>query len=150
MSPASRTLGVIGFVMALCVQPTAAPAQAQAHDSALPSRFDPIARRMLTLKVKGETLRRRLDDGWPPPGWDDSLRTMHADVVLLQTEARRLNDEGLQIAPQLVALVDRTRASLDALAHAQDPRSARTALTHFGAGLDALGQKIAEGEACCR
>ena len=61
MSPASRRLGVIGLVIVIGLQPAAL--RAQARDSAAPSRFDPIARRVLTLKLQSETEIGREVDG---------------------------------------------------------------------------------------
>ena len=151
MSPASRRLGVIGFVIAIGVQPAAI--RAQARDSTAPSRFDPIARRVLTLKLESETLRGRLNaaaDGWQPLGWNDSLAAMRTGVDLLAAEARRLQGQGLKLAPQLLTLVERVRIALQTAAHARDQRDARTALAHLSAGLDALEQKIVEGEATRR
>jgi hypothetical protein len=138
MRPASRTLGVIGFALAMGLQ--TAPLCGQGRDSLAPSPFDPIARRVLTLKLESETLRGRLNDGWPPHGWKDSLAAMRTDLDALTTEARRLH------APQLLSLVDRVRASLDGVSRARNQRDARTALAHLTAGLDALRQKITELE----
>jgi len=151
MSPASRRLGVIGLVIVIGLQPAAL--RAQARDSAAPSRFDPIARRVLTLKLQSETLRGRLNaapDGWEPLGWNDSLAALRTGVDLLAAEARRLQDQGLKLAPQLLSLVERVRIAFETLKHSRDERDARTALAHLSAGLDALEQKIVEGEATRR
>jgi len=141
MGPASRTLGA--------------------------SAFDAIARQVLTLKLQSETKRERLSNlgasngsaaEWRPVAWSDSLTAMRTGVDLLAAEVRRLEatyararqDQGLKLATQLIALVERVRVSLETLARSRDQRTARTALTHLGAALDALTQKIGEGEVCCQ
>ena len=147
MSAASRTLGAIGVVIAMSIPSPGATLHAQARDAAAPSPFDPIARRVLVLKVESQALRDRLNEGWPPPGWTDSLAAMRAGVALLMVEALRLKDQARTVAPQLLALVERAGVSLETLGGTRDQRSARTALAHLSAGLDALQQKISEGEA---
>jgi hypothetical protein len=167
MGPASRTLGAIGLVVTVAGQPAALRAQARDSAAPRPSAFDAIARQVLTLKLQSETKRERLTnlgvlDGsageWKPVAWSDSLAAMRTGVDLLSAEVRRLestyararHDQGMRLAAQLLALVDRVRVSLETLARSRDQRAARTALTHLGAALDALTQKIGEGEVCCQ
>jgi hypothetical protein len=136
---------------------SAAP-QVAAEDTA--PTFDQLARRVLTLKVEVEWLRGRLDASGRsgrPVGWTDSVAAVRAGLGVLDTDARRLkaayqsarHDKGVKLATELVALVGRASTSFSDVARARDERSARTAITHLAAGLDALLQKIAEGEACC-
>jgi hypothetical protein len=148
--PASRTLLVIGAVVAIGAVPLSL--RGQAREQAAPSPFDPIARRVLTLKLESETLRSRLgaaDEGWPR-SWGDSLGSLRSGVGRLTTEAQRLEDQKQPGAAQLRALTDRARAALETLARAADPRRARTALAHLDAVLDALQEQIAEAESTRR
>jgi hypothetical protein len=155
----------IGLVTTVAVWPGALAAQVR--DSS--PTFDQLARRVLTLKVEVEWLRGRLDDrgssaagdgrtGWRPLAWTDSLEAIQPGLDVLGVDARRLraayqgarHDLGLKLATELIALVERAGASFNSVVRARDERSARAAITHLTAGLDALIQKIGEGEACCK
>src|SRR5919108_932973 len=125
MGPA-RTLFVISLVLLFASGP--APAAAQA------SPFDQVARRVLALKVRTEIMRSRAQDGWQAAAWTDSLVAMGGDLERLDADARRLDRDTVEVAPQLVALVERVRVALETLARAQDQRSARMALAHLSAG----------------
>jgi hypothetical protein len=159
------TLGCFAFIVAGAGSTLAA--QDGAADSA--PTFDQLARRVLTSKVQVEALRARLDGrassaadgspgGWRPIAWADSLGAMRIGFDSLAADSRRLqrmyrkasHDQGLKVATDLVALVEGSREAFEALVRAANARSARAEITHVAAGLDALLQTIAEGEACCK
>lgn len=125
--------------------------------------YDQLARSVLTLKVQVEGLRARIgqrpgaDGGWRPAAWADSLNAIRSGLVALGSSTGRLegmyraarHSPGLRVATELSRLVERARYPVDSLTQAASPASARTAATHLAAGIEALLQKIAEGETCC-
>jgi hypothetical protein len=158
----------VGTASALVAQNSATVGGEVAVQDSAPT-FDQLARRVLTLKVEVEWLRVRSEDrsssvagdgrtGWRPFAWTDSLDAMRVGLDMLAADARRLETayqsarhaRGVKVASELIALVAGARDSFDDLPQARNERSARIAITHLAAGLDALIQKIAEGEACCK
>jgi len=166
----ARLLNVIASVLCFTTVVAAPPLASQRGAADAAPTFDQLARRVLTLKVQVDALRARLEtpgsrgvgggDGaaWQPVAWSDSLQAFRSGVGVLAQDARRLqagyrsahHDAGTRVATELIALTERVRTASDRLAVARDARSARTTITHATAGLDALVQKLAEGEACCK
>lgn len=169
--PARHAIALVALTLA-CVPAYGPPLAAQdvpdvvieraARESA-PS-YDQLARSVLTLKVQVEGLRARIgqrpggDAGeWRPAAWADSLTAIRSGLVALGSSTSQLEGmyraarhrPGLRVATELRRLVERARYPVDSLTHAASPASARTAATHLAAGIEALLQKIAEGETCC-
>lgn len=151
------TARVIAVVLVMTGIAPAGALAAQGGAAEATPTFDKLARRVLTLRVQTEGLRGRLESEWQPIAWRDSLNAVRAGIEALKADARGLgavyrragHARGVTLATELGALVDHARDSFNRLARATDARMGRTAVTHLAAGLEAMMQKITEGEACC-
>jgi hypothetical protein len=152
------------------VMPIPLPAQARA-ETAIPvdsaPTFARLTLRALTLKVQLQTLRATIGEQAPgarggerahPPAWRDSVLAIGDGIAALRGDVLRLerayqharSDGGTKLATQLGTLVTALAHGVRTLADTGDSRAARTEISHLSAQLDALLQKVAEGEACCR
>jgi hypothetical protein len=172
--PRNRTLHWIAAVSitAVATMPRVLAAQGRVEVSPSDSAptFNQLTLRILTLKVQTQTLRARISEqspsapvgagdggGWGPGAWRDSVQAIRAGITSLKADVRRLEQvyrraghaAGVRVATQLHALVTGLERAVAALAQPRDTHAARIEISHLSAKLEAMLQKVAEGEACC-
>jgi hypothetical protein len=158
-------------IAAVATAPRALAAQERAevspHDSA--PTLNQLTLKILTLKVQTQTLRAQISEqppsapvgsaggGWSAAAWRDSVQAIRGGITSLKADVRRLehayrragHPAGVRLATQLKALVSGLDDACRALAEARDTPAARAEITHLSAKLEAMLQKVADGEACC-